>query len=50
MKRIEDMIAEAAAQVYGAEWGRMTGEQQKNIIMGFIAEAARRAAAENGRR
>ena len=46
MKRIEDMIAEAAAQVYGAEWGRMTGEQQKNIIMGFIAEAARRAREE----
>ena len=46
MKRIEDMIAKAAAQAYGAEWGRMTGEQQKNIIMGFIAEAARRAREE----
>lgn len=46
MKRIEDLIAEAAARVYGAEWGKMTGEQQKNIIMGFIAEAARRAREE----
>ena len=50
MKRIEDMIAEAAAQVYGTAWGEMTGEEQKNIIMGFIAEAARRGAVKNGRR
>ena len=46
MKHIEDMVAEAAAKVYGAEWGRMTGKQQKDIIMGFIAEAARRAREE----
>lgn len=46
MRRIEDMIAEAAAQVYGEEWEQMTGEEQKNIIMGFIAESARRAAEE----
>lgn len=46
MKRIEDMIAEAAANAYGEEWNRMTGEQQKNIIMGFIAEAALRARKE----
>ena len=50
MKRIEDMIAEAAAKVYGPAWGAMTGEQQKEIIMGFIAEAARRAAAKGVRR
>ena len=48
MKRIEDMIAEAAAQVYGEEWNKMTGEQQKNIIMGFIAQASMKGGENSG--
>ena len=44
MRDIADMIAEACMEVYGEEWGRMTGQQQHDIIIGFIAESARRAA------
>lgn len=42
MKNIADMIAEAIAQVYGAEWEKMTAEQQRRMIMGFIETAAKK--------
>ena len=45
-----DLLAEACSIALGKEWTEADDQKKHDIIMGFIAEAARRgAAAKNGR-